>query len=96
MRLPDPRNRPSSHRRTSSTADAPPAQLTQSDKDLLIKGILCVVIGGIVLVAPGFLSNPATREMVTQAAVVGWFAVVLGCAFIGLHLRRRTQAGRRP
>ena len=96
MRLPAPRNRPSSHRRTASTAEAPPARLTQSDKDLLIKGILCVVIGGIVLVAPGFLSNPATRDMVAQAAVVGWFALVLGCAFIGLHLRRRAQTTRRP
>lgn len=96
MRLPDPRNRLPNSRRPAAAPETPPARLTQSDKDLLIKGILCVVIGAVVLIAPGFLSNPATRDMVAQAAVVGWFAVVLGCAFIGLHLRRRTQAGRRP
>lgn len=91
MRLPDPRTR-----KAAPPASTPAAGLTQSDKDLLIKGILCVVIGAVVLVAPSFLSNPATSDMVAQAAVVGWFAVVLGCAFIGLHLRRRAQAGRRP
>lgn len=92
MRLPDPRTRKPAVRPGTATGTAPAAGLTQSDKDLLIKGILCVLIGVLVLVAPPFLSNPATREMLVQAAVVGWFAVVLGCAFIGLHLRRRMQA----
>lgn len=92
MRLPDPR--PRKPARAAAAADTA-APLSQSDKDLLIKGILCALIGAAVLLAPYFLSNPGTRDLLAQASVVGWFALVLGCAFIGLHLRRRVQAGQR-
>lgn len=68
----------------------------KADNDLLIKGILCVVIGAAVLLAPHFLSNPGTRDTLAQAAPVGWFATVLGCAFVGLYLRRRAVASKRP
>ncbi len=67
----------------------------KADNELLFKGILCVVIGAAVLLAPHFLSNPGTRDTLAQAAPVGWFATVLGCAFVGLYLRRRAVASKK-
>lgn len=61
---------------------------------MLFKGILCVLIGLGVLVSPYFLRSPAVQGIVAQAAPVGWFALVLGCAFVGVYLRRRMAAAR--
>jgi hypothetical protein len=61
----------------------------QAGRDLLIKGLMLVFIGGGVLLAPLVVHNPATVQAVGGAALVGWFALVLGVAFLGLWLRRR-------
>ena len=53
-----------------------------SDKDLLTKGLLIAFIGAAVLLAPYFVSSPAMRNVIAQSSLVGWFALVLGAAFI--------------
>ena len=53
-----------------------------SDKDLLSKGVLITLIGAAVLVSPYFIVNPGIRDVVARSTLVGWFALVLGAAFI--------------
>ena len=68
----------------------------QSDKktnnDLLTKGVLCSLIGLGVLLSPYFVTSPGMQGIVANASLVGWFALVLGVAFIGLYVRRRLIA----
>jgi hypothetical protein len=45
-----------------------------------------------VLVSPYFISSPGMQGIVAKSSPVGWFALVLGCAFIGLYTRRRMAA----
>jgi hypothetical protein len=59
------------------------------------RGILCIVIGAAVLIAPRFLASPAWREMVGGAYLVGWFAVVLGVALVVVDLVQRARTGGR-
>ena len=61
----------------------------KAENELLIKGGLCALIGVCVLLSPYFLKSPALRDTIAQAAAAGWFALALGCAFIGLYARRR-------
>ena len=61
----------------------------KADNELLFKGILCAVIGLAVLLAPYFLHSAELGNTIAQAAAAGWFALVLGLAFIGLFVRRR-------
>ncbi len=53
-----------------------------TDKDLLSKGLLIAFIGAAVLLAPYFVNSPAVRDMLLKSSLVGWFALVLGAAFI--------------
>jgi hypothetical protein len=53
-----------------------------SDKDLLTKGLVIAFIGAAVLLAPYFVSSPAMRDLIAQSSLVGWFALVLGGAFV--------------
>ena len=62
-----------------------------SDKDLLTKGLVIAFIGAAVLLAPYFISSPATREVIAQSSLVGWFALVLGAAFIVRWMLRRKK-----
>lgn len=52
------------------------------DKDLLTKGLLITLIGVAVLVSPYLIATPAVRDVVAKSSLVGWFALVLGVAFI--------------
>lgn len=52
----------------------------------LERGILCLVIGGAVLLGPRFLQGTRWFEMVAGAYLVGWFALVLGVALIVVEL----------
>lgn len=61
----------------------------QANSDLLIKGLLCVLIGLGVLVSPYFITSPGMQGIVAKASLVGWFSLVLGCAFLGLYVKRR-------
>jgi hypothetical protein len=53
-----------------------------SDKDLLTKGLVIAFIGAAVLLAPYFVTSPAMHDVIAQSALVGWFALVLGGAFV--------------
>ncbi len=61
----------------------------KANNELLLKGGLCASIGLAVLLAPYFIRSPGMQGIVASASLVGWFALVLGCAFIGLYLRRK-------
>lgn len=63
-----------------------------ADKEMVFKGILCALIGLVVLVSPYVFYSPGMQGIVGKATVVGWFALVLGCAFIGVAVRRRLVA----
>ena len=65
------------------------ASVLKANNELMIKGILCVLIGLGVLVSPYFISSPGMQGIVAKSSLVGWFALVLGCAFVGLYVRRR-------
>ena len=68
-----------------------PAKKTnaKANNELAIKGILCIMIGLGVVVSPYFITSPGMQSIVASSAAVGWFALVLGLAFVGLYARRR-------
>ncbi|SFD57227.1 hypothetical protein [Paracidovorax konjaci] len=51
--------------------------------ELLFKGVTCALIGAVILLAPHYARSLGVRDLMAQASVVGWFALVLGLAFIG-------------
>lgn len=55
------------------------------------RGILCILIGAAVLMAPHFLQSPGFRDTLAGATVVGWFAVVLGLALVAVDLLKRDK-----
>ena len=57
----------------------------------LERGILCLVIGAAVLLAPRFLQGTRWFEMVAGAYLVGWFGLVLGVALVGVGLFQRSK-----
>ena len=65
---------------------------TKANNELAMKGILCILIGLGVLVSPYFISSPGMQGIVAKSSLVGWFALVLGIAFVGLYARRRILA----
>ena len=69
-----------------------PARASQADKDVLFKGVTCALIGLVILLAPYIARSGGVRELMDQAAVVGWFALVLGLAFIVQYGLRRAKA----
>jgi uncharacterized membrane protein HdeD (DUF308 family) len=76
-----------------------PASRQADDKasnELLFKGILCALIGVGVLASPYFITSPGMQGIVAKASLVGWFALVLGCAFIGVHIWRRLVPPKSP
>lgn len=62
---------------------------------MMERGILCLLIGAAVLIAPHFLSSPAWREAIGGAYIAGWFAVALGIALAAVDLTQRVRGGRR-
>ena len=62
-----------------------------TDKDLLHKGVLIALIGLAVLVSPYFIVTPSVRDLVARSSLVGWFALVLGAAFIVRWLLARRR-----
>ncbi|HEX5286972.1 MAG TPA: hypothetical protein VFW43_08660 [Polaromonas sp.] len=64
----------------------------KANNELLFKGILCALIGLAVLTSPYFITSPGMQGIVAKSSLVGWFALVLGCALIGLYVRRRMAA----
>lgn len=70
----------------------------KADQEMLFKGVTCALIGLVILLAPYIARSDSVREMMGQAAVVGWFALVLGLAFVAQwavrRVRQRKDAGR--
>ena len=64
----------------------------KANKELLFKAILLGLIGLAVLLSPYFITSPGMQSIVAKASLVGWFALVLGCGFLGLYLKRRMTA----
>jgi hypothetical protein len=62
--------------------------------ELLQKGLLLVFIGLAVLAGPAFMAPSGLRETVASSALVGWFAAVLGGAFIVRYGLSRRAGGR--
>ena len=54
------------------------------------------LIGLVILVAPYVAPSASVRELMSQASLVGWFAFVLGLAFIVLYAVRRAKVRRQP
>ncbi len=55
------------------------------------RGLLCILIGAAVLIAPHFVTSAGWREMLVGAHVVGWFALVLGIALVVVDLIQRAK-----
>lgn len=54
----------------------------------------CAVIGLVILLAPQFMAPGGIVQMMAQSYLVGWFALLLGTAFIVLFAVRRSKARR--
>ncbi|MES2283048.1 MAG: hypothetical protein V4542_16655 [Pseudomonadota bacterium] len=65
---------------------------TKSNNELAMKGILLTMIGLGVLVSPYFITSPGMQGIVAKSTLVGWFALVLGIAFLGVFFKRRMAA----
>jgi len=61
------------------------------DDQLLLRGALCVLIGGTILIGPHVLRSSGWLELLAGAQTVGWFAVALGIALIAVGLVRRRK-----
>ncbi|MBB6564070.1 uncharacterized membrane protein HdeD (DUF308 family) [Acidovorax soli] len=70
------------------------SQQAKADKEMLFKGITCALIGLVILLAPYVARSGGVRDLMAQATLVGWFALVLGGAFIVNYLLRRARRQR--
>ena len=68
----------------------------QASNDLMIKAVLCLLIGLGVLLSPHYITSPGMQGIVAKASLVGWFALALGAAFLALYVRRRVAASNQP
>ena len=66
----------------------------KADIELLIKGVTCALIGLVIQLAPQFMAPGGIVLMMAQSYLVGWFALVLGAAFLVLFGVRRSKARR--
>lgn len=64
-------------------------RINKANTELLQKGILCALIGLAVLISPYFIKSPGMQGIVAKASLVGWFALVLGCALLVRYAVRR-------
>lgn len=58
---------------------------------MLMRGLIVVMIGAAVLLGPYILRSQDLRDLLRGAYLVGWFALVLGLAMIGVDLMRRMK-----
>lgn len=68
---------------------------SKANTDLLIKGVLCALIGITILVAPDMARSAHVQELMASVSIIGWFSLVLGCALVGLYAWRWVAALRR-
>lgn len=62
------------------------------NNDMLVRGVILVLIGLVLIIAPHFMSASDTRELFVHARIPAWFALVLGAAFMGQYALRRRKA----
>jgi hypothetical protein len=65
---------------------------TQANNTLLIKGLLSALVGVLVLLPSYLISSPDLQEAIGQAALVGWFGVLVGFTLLGVSTWRRFSA----
>lgn len=66
-------------------------QKSKSRNEILIKGMTIALIGLIILVAPLIKPDSGIGQLFAQSYLVGWFALVLGLAFIVQFLLSRRK-----
>ncbi|WP_226858798.1 DUF308 domain-containing protein [Diaphorobacter aerolatus] len=71
--------------------DRPTTPSRKLDNDVLFKGVICALIGAIILLAPYVSRSPGVQDLMRQAYIVGWFALVLGIAFLVQYAVRRNK-----
>lgn len=73
----------------------PPTKSRQRKEhsELLFKGVTCAIIGAVILLAPYYARSLSVRDLMQQATLVGWFALVLGLAFMGRYALQRLRSG---
>ncbi|MBV8250938.1 MAG: hypothetical protein JO200_21150 [Comamonas sp.] len=64
-------------------------QKSKARNEILIKGMTIALIGVIILLAPIFKPESGIGQLFAQSYLVGWFALVLGLAFVGQYLLAR-------
>ncbi|MBS0291894.1 MAG: hypothetical protein JSS01_05170 [Proteobacteria bacterium] len=69
----------------------PASPSPKENNEMLFKGLVCALIGAAILLAPYVARSPSVQELMRQAALVGWFSLVLGAALVAraLFSRRR-------
>jgi len=72
------------------------AAATKANKELLFKSVTLALIGLVILLAPYIARSTSVRDLMSEAALVGWFALVLGIAFGVQYGMRRAKARRQP
>ncbi|WP_027016066.1 hypothetical protein [Comamonas composti] len=79
-----------------SLSDTPSSRKTsrKADNELLIKGLTCAIIGLVILLAPRFMAPSGMTQILAQSHIVGWFALLLGTAFVLLFARRKAARGK--
>lgn len=65
------------------------------NNDMLVRGVILVLIGLTLIIAPHFMSASSTRDLFVHARVPAWFALVLGAAFMGQYALRRHKEQQR-
>ena len=68
-----------------------PRKSDRKDNEILIKGLTCALIGLIILIAPYVKPEGGISQLLAQSTPVGWFALVLGLAFVVQFLVRRAK-----
>ena len=72
------------------------AAARKADKELLFKAVTCALIGLVILLAPYVARSDSVRELMAQATLVGWFALVLGIGFGVLYGKGTLFGGPKP
>jgi uncharacterized membrane protein HdeD (DUF308 family) len=66
-------------------------QKSKARNEVLIKGLTIALIGIIILLAPVFKPESGIGQLLAQSYLVGWFALILGLAFIVQFLLSRRK-----
>jgi len=70
---------------------SPKSRQRKEQSELLFKGVTCAIIGAVILLAPYYARSLSVRDLMQQATLVGWFALVLGLAFLGRYALQRLR-----